>query len=373
MKFIYYLILLSQTFFSCKRKFDTDAIIIKARIKNIPANKVYIARANQWNEFLDSADYIKDSFTFQIEIKNNFSPLMVSIAIIDTIDGKTKTLYFRNSILSPPPDSTKYLTNFFILEKGVTDIKGVYNSYNQLEISAGAETLAMFKTQMISFGYIDGESKERKKTAIELYKRIIKDYPSSYYLFEKLLENKELYGSDELIEYLGLFTPELQKSKLAEILNEYISNRPNPTDIVPELILTNVKGNKTMVIDQNAKISILVFWASWCAPCRAEIPELKKLFTDFKSKGLSIASISIDEDRNKWANAMQQEKMPWPQFIVDSAAINTIKRRYDFSAIPFTMIVDQKGKPLLRSLGFDASKKYEEKKIFIDSLLQQIR
>lgn len=370
MRVLYYFLFLSQIFSSCKSKPIADVIILKGTIRDIPANKLYLTQANHWNKFIDSANYIKDGFSFQIQSTDTFTPIMVSIAIIDTLDGKIKTLYFRNSILSPAPDSTKYLTNFFILERGVTEIRGIYNSYNQLDISAGIETLAMFRTQMMSFGYIDGDNKAGKEEAIRLYKKIITDYPSSYHLLEKIFENKELYTSAELNEYLSLFTPELQKSNLSEILKEYISTRPNPTSNVPELILATEKGNKSGVIDQSAKLNMLVFWASWCAPCRAEIPELKKIYTDLNSQGLSISSISIDEKEESWKGAMLQEKMPWRQFIVDSADIKRVKQEYDFSAIPFTILVDKHGKVITRSVGFDPQKSYQERTHFLDSLLK---
>ena len=66
-----------------------------------------------------------------------------------------------------------------------------------------------------------------------------------------------------------------------------------------------VAGKKYILID---------FWASWCAPCRKEIPNLKTAYAAYSEKGFEILSISIDKDEKAWQKALVQENMQWPNF-----------------------------------------------------------
>ncbi len=61
---------------------------------------------------------------------------------------------------------------------------------------------------------------------------------------------------------------------------------------------------------------MVVFWASWCGPCRQEIPSLKKLYSAFTNSDLRIVSVSIDEDRSRWLKAVDEENMPWQQLLI---------------------------------------------------------
>ena len=246
-------------FTSCKNYKPQKDIVIKAKIHNIPANKVYLAEGYKWEKFIDSSQYQNDSFSFHIRAGNNFIPFLITISFIDSNDRKIKTLYYRNHILSPPPDSTRYMTNFFVMEKGNIDIVGINNSNNQLDIFAGIETNAMFKTQMMNFGYVDNEKRETRTALIEKFKTVIKEYPSSYYLLGEVFNNKELYSALELSSYLTCFNKELQASKMAGMLNAYIGDRPKLDSRLPVLSLLTDKNIEKPIIDTSSKFTMLVF------------------------------------------------------------------------------------------------------------------
>lgn len=89
------------------------------------------------------------------------------------------------------------------------------------------------------------------------------------------------------------------------------------------------KGKRYMLID---------FWASWCAPCRKEIPNLKSCYADFKGKGLEIISVSIDRSDAAWKKALAEEQLPWPNGIDREGIADAYKVR----AIPAMFLVDVK-------------------------------
>jgi thiol-disulfide isomerase/thioredoxin len=106
-----------------------------------------------------------------------------------------------------------------------------------------------------------------------------------------------------------------------------------------------------------SKITVIDFWASWCGPCRQEMPFMVELYGKYKDKGLSIIGISLDEDSDAWKAATQQLNIPWVQMSDLKGWENAIAKHFCVNSIPHTIVVDQQGKILKRGL---RSEKLEE-------------
>ncbi len=94
--------------------------------------------------------------------------------------------------------------------------------------------------------------------------------------------------------------------------------------------------------DYVGKVLVIDFWASWCGPCRAEIPNLKETYAKYKDKGVEILSVSIDKDDAAWRRAMDEERMPWPQVKAPDVGKEAMEL-YQFTGIPHIVIVDREG------------------------------
>ena len=85
-------------------------------------------------------------------------------------------------------------------------------------------------------------------------------------------------------------------------------------------------------------------WASWCGPCKKEIPHLKKVYDDYKDKGLSIVSVSIDDSDKKWKEAVDKFEMPWEQLRTSSnEEMKSFMGDYLIGGIPHMIIIDKEG------------------------------
>lgn len=119
--------------------------------------------------------------------------------------------------------------------------------------------------------------------------------------------------------------------------------RMEPGSVLPAFDCFSEDGTPVRISDFKGKAVVLDFWASWCGPCRQEIPNLKAVYEEFKDKGVAFLSVSIDGKKADWTKALQDEQMPWTQaWVKDSGkeVMNTMQ----FSGIPFILVLDQKGR-----------------------------
>jgi len=110
-----------------------------------------------------------------------------------------------------------------------------------------------------------------------------------------------------------------------------------PTAVGENLRLSSLRGQFVLVD----------FWASWCMPCRAEIPHLKELYAQYHAAGLEIVSVSADAHPEAWRRAMGQEQMPWKQ-VLDTYSgagnFSDVAGGYGIESIPYTLLLDKEGK-----------------------------
>lgn len=123
----------------------------------------------------------------------------------------------------------------------------------------------------------------------------------------------------------------------------------NTPDGVPTSVLGEVKQHQFTIID---------FWASWCNPCRAEMPAMRQLYTDFNEKGLGIIGISLDDNAENWQKAISDLKMEWTQLSDLKGRDADAARAFRIPFIPYTVVVDSVGTILKKDLHGDDLREY---------------
>ena len=336
---------------------------LTGQVKNYPSAKVYLIDA-YLHDIKDSAEVKNGNFIFSIST-NNMDESELSLSITPKYDYR-KVLVFKNDILSTNKKS--YGGTSFILDTDTVKILGDYENLNHfLSLKAGNENKLIMRYQLNEFGYIQGLDSSKRQQKIKEVKDVIQNNSASSFLLSKLYLNKEHYSKVEIASLVSLFDHELKETNIGSKSQTYLNNRLDTNQKFTDLRLKDDKDNVIPVLD-NKKLNMLIFGASWCGPCRLEIPNTKKLNTIYKNKGLNVVSISIDENQIEWYKALRQERMQWRQFIIDKSDIEIIEARYNFSAIPTTIFINGDGKEVYRMSGYMDNQLTEYHKI-IDKLI----
>lgn len=122
-------------------------------------------------------------------------------------------------------------------------------------------------------------------------------------------------------------------------------------DVIAAGRFTDLEGKPRGLAEWRGKVLVLNFWATWCAPCREEIPMFIEARGEYAPYGVEFVGIGIDK-ADKIAEFARQMRINYPILVADAAAMDMMRRLGNRAAgLPFTVIVDRAGIPVARKLG----------------------
>ncbi len=129
----------------------------------------------------------------------------------------------------------------------------------------------------------------------------------------------------------------------------------------PEISLSDTTGNPVALSSLRGKYVLIDFWASWCGPCRAENPNVVRMYNKFKDKGFAIYSVSLDQAKANWTKAIRNDNLTWTHVSDLKFWQSAAAQQYGVQAIPATFLLDKEGKIIAKNLRGEAlEQKLEE-------------
>lgn len=191
-------------------------------------------------------------------------------------------------------------------------------------------------------------------------KKFIKENPNAY-LSVLLLENflmRKYLETSEITALYDKLADDVKKTKSGEriktslnAIKTVVIGKPAPMFSGP-----SPDGKTVSLKEVMGKVTIIDFWASWCAPCRAENPNVVALYNEFHSKGLNIIGVSLDKDAAKWKEAIAKDGLIWSHVSNLKFWEDPIAKQFNIQSIPATYILDAKGVIVAKDLRGEALK-----------------
>ena len=274
-----------------------------------------------------------------------------------------KLLYKRSA--NKAADSKELKTGLKVLTEKSRTFVDKYPKYKKID-----HVYYILGRSLMQTGRILGSSPMQTdlvKEGIASYERLIKNHSTSRYIAPALLEaglaydklgkhekadalyqqlaNHPKYGSRTLAKEAKAFLA-LDKTQRTGERQPLFQSRPPDALIGKNAIdfkVKNLDGKELSLKQYRGKVVLLDFWAVWCGPCRAEMPNVKQVYEKYKDQHFEIIGISLDNDKLKLLAYLKEQGATWPQFFDGQGWNNEVAQMYKVRSIPAMYLIDGEG------------------------------
>ena len=238
---------------------------------------------------------------------------------------------FNNALVIQKLDSLRADSLSKVLQKPYEQMVAVYSDLVAKKI----------KENVNSFASIMAIQQIKPENYVDVYQALDKG------LTEKYPNNADIKAFHGMVQQTEMMVLRTQSIKIGAEAPELILPTPNDK----ELALSSLRG----------KIVLIDFWASWCGPCRKEMPNVKRCYEKYKNKGFVILGVSLDKNRDEWLEAIDKDGLTWPQVSDLKFWQSEAVQIYAVQSIPYTVLIDKAGKIIATDLrGAELDKKLAE-------------
>lgn len=322
----------------------------------VPNSPIYISEMGGASNWLDTIQLKSDNtFSKEVKIKEpgyyklNFFNAQIINVILDksdiqvTVDGSDMN-GFADIKGSPDLD---------LIRKANEILQGVQNTPEAMELSKQFEE-ARQKGDQQKMVALQQQYQELTVNKQEEVADLIKKNPVSLGAIN-LLQNNTIDKDKFTDTYI------LVADKLKEKWPDYYHAK-NFIDMVekmkataigepaPEIALPNPEGEIVKLSSMKGKYVLVDFWAKWCGPCRAENPNVVRVYNKYKDKGFTVFGVSLDRNKSDWVNAIKEDGLTWTHVSDLKYWQSEAARTYNINSIPFSVLLDPNGIIIAKNL-----------------------
>ena len=363
MKKIVLLVIATLSIFACNKVSENEFVISGTAEGIENGTKVYLQVQGETEMIAKDTVEVQSG---KFEIKGAFETLEIAIVTVEgnnpipfimengNITIKVNKDTIQNSVVGGTPEN-----ELFQDYSGKT--KEVYKKIGDFQAAKQEEFMgAQAVNDTVTMNALMNQLKTMQEELIVLAKDVISKNNDKY-LSALLLENNlatQTITAEEGKAYFDKFTDRIKQTrsgknieKIVKAATEVVIGKPAPDFSAP-----SPEGKTISLKESLGKVTIIDFWASWCAPCRQENPNVVAMYNELHEKGLNIIGVSLDRDGDKWKEAIAKDGLTWPQISNLKFWQEPIAEQYNVKSIPATFILDENGIIVARDLRGDELK-----------------
>lgn len=336
---------------------DADApIIIKGTLEHAEGKKISLLNVDD-NKKLGN-EKIKDG-TFRFEEEGKDHPTLFALQ-----------------------NSEKDLPLLLILKAGDSvSLEGTFEDFPIAKIQGSKQSEDMMAYQKASYPYLqeakglnqrastlmsnndmEGITKLQEEARLLSEKMMteasnfIKKHPNSIASAFVLLNQMQTTAPADLNELYSLLSDEVKDSYYGKSAH-YAIQKSLVTAIgseAPDFTLKDEDGKEVALSSFKGQYVLVDFWAAWCGPCRRENPNLVQTYQDFKDKNFTVLGVSLDQSRDRWLEAIEQDKLMWTQVSDLKGWASEAAALYSITSIPANFLLSPSGKIIAKNLRGEA-------------------
>ena len=337
--------------------------VVLERLSSTAATAIDSAEIGSSGDFKLNAGEIADPGFYRLRIdQNNFVILLLDKAETAEVSGNALDFY-RSYEITGSEGSVKLRTLDQRLRADYEKTDSLRRAFQGFQQAGHPQLDSIMQS-------IDNAFQGMQASKREFVLKFINDNPNSLAALsavQSLNPAEDMDVFQKVADNLAIAMPESEyvkqfKTQLVDIKSKQQSVERTAIGVeAPEMVLKTPEGETIKLSDFRGKVTLIDFWAAWCKPCRMENPNVVRVYNRFKDKGFEIFGVSLDQNGEKWVEAIKQDGLTWKHGSELKFWQSSFVPAYSLDGIPMTYLLDENGVIIAKGLrGDELEKKLEE-------------